>query len=234
MMRTKFLKYIRSFGNENTASLIEAIESAFNIIFESTVNYPEGFDLNEFKSLKSFNARKKYADQRLQKIGKGSSRIVYKIDDNTVMKMAFNDKGVAQNQVEGDYGLHRMYPDILPDLIDSDDDNLWIIKQFAHKITQSEFKQKTGIKFSDFGDTIRYELNRAHGTRNYFSKPLKFDEVIDDEFVQEVLDMAINFDLLPGDLEKISSFGKIDNKKDPVLTDVGLTRTVWNEHYARR
>jgi predicted nuclease with TOPRIM domain len=99
-----------------------------------SVNYPPGFDIKELKNIRSFAGRIKYINQHLKKIGVGSARIVYQIDNDTVLKLAKNKKGIAQNDVEGDWGLHQMYPDILPELIDKDeDDDLWIIKKFAKK-----------------------------------------------------------------------------------------------------
>ena len=42
-----------------------------------------------FKSLPSFAARVRYCNEKLQRISSGSARIVYKIDDEKVLKLAF-------------------------------------------------------------------------------------------------------------------------------------------------
>ena len=60
--------------------------------------YPTSFNIEEFKQLKSFNQRIQYCEQHLQRISSGSSRIVYKIDDEKVLKLAKNKKGLAQNE----------------------------------------------------------------------------------------------------------------------------------------
>ena len=44
--------------------------------------YPSNFNMEIFKSIKSFKDRINYCKERLSRIGAGSSRIVYAIDDN--------------------------------------------------------------------------------------------------------------------------------------------------------
>ena len=44
------------------------------------------------------------------------------------------------------------------------------------------------------------------------------------------MSMCIDFDILPGDLTRISSYGKTDDD-NPVISDVGLNQSVWDEHY---
>ena len=74
-------------------------------IFEGEINkieiseeYPKDFDLNQFKSIKSFKGKVLYAKEKLgNPIGMGSSRVVFRVDDNKVLKLAKNPKGQAQN-----------------------------------------------------------------------------------------------------------------------------------------
>lgn len=66
-----------------------------NIIGEMA--YPVSFNFDEFKSLKSFAQRVRYCDEHLQKLGSGSSRIVYVVDNDKVLKLAKNKKGLAVN-----------------------------------------------------------------------------------------------------------------------------------------
>jgi hypothetical protein len=74
---------------------------------------PESWDRGVFH--KSFKKQLDYAIERAAKIGTGSSRVVFEIEYEgrpTVLKIAKNAKGLAQNEKEADYGLYRMYPDI--------------------------------------------------------------------------------------------------------------------------
>ena len=54
--------------------------------------YPASFNMEEFKNCNSFAARVRYCQARLPRISSGSSRIVYKIDDEKVLKLAKNAK----------------------------------------------------------------------------------------------------------------------------------------------
>ena len=228
----KYKEFLRNLRTPENSALVDSVSYAYQLMFES-VNYPAGFDINEFSKLPSFAARKRYASERLPKLGEGSSRIVYKIDDETVLKIAKNKKGLAQNQVETDWGMHQMYSDLLPDLIEADDDNyLWLVKQRANRIKKSEFERMTGHKFEDFGTALRLRADEIMG-RLRGSIPDEYEDILDDEFVNDVISLIIDFDLEPGDMAQIGNWGKLSDEQDPVLTDVGLNRSVWKEHYQR-
>ena len=63
--------------------------------------YPVSFNMAEFKTLTMFAERIRYCQTRLQRISSGSARIVYKIDNEKVLKLAKSRKGIAQNEAEG-------------------------------------------------------------------------------------------------------------------------------------
>jgi len=58
--------------------------------------YPESFSMDTLLSLSSYMKKVWYANTHLQKIASGSSRIAYKIDDEKVLKISKNKKGLAQ------------------------------------------------------------------------------------------------------------------------------------------
>jgi len=124
-----------------------------------------------------------------------------------------------------------MYGNILPELIEIDEDNLWLIVEKANKITKKEFEKLTGVDFLEFGNTLRYELANRESNYVPWSKPEDYEEIIDNEFFHDIIDMSINFDFPSGDFEKISSYGEIDN--NPVAVDVGLSKDVYKEFYKR-
>lgn len=57
--------------------------------------YPTNFNFVELDSMRTFAERKRYCEERLQQIGVGSSRIAYKVDNEKVLKLAKNKKGIA-------------------------------------------------------------------------------------------------------------------------------------------
>lgn len=69
-------------------------ESMEDSLFESLLDedYPTSFDMGHFKTLTKFAERVRYCEENLQRISSGSARIVYKIDNEKVLKLAKNEK----------------------------------------------------------------------------------------------------------------------------------------------
>lgn len=196
----------------------------------NTLNeFVEGFDLDTFYNMKSFSAKIKYANSKLKRIGSGSSRIVYAIDDKKVLKLAKNEKGIAQNEIEADYLLQDWYGDIIAKVFEKDDRYRWLISERCKKITQNEFKQYFGVDCEEFRKYLLYGV----GKRDYSGLPQKttIDKLNNNDFATELLNMFSDFDMtsVTNDYARIANYGKIDNKI--VLSDYGLTYTVYKSHY---
>jgi len=191
----------------------------------------EKFDIKHMSSLKTFNQRLIYCKSKLKKLGAGSSREVFEIDDNWVLKLAKNPKGLGQNRMESDYGLIDMY-DFLPKIKDSDSEDRWIIIEKCEKITPKEFESLTKIDFKLFSKFLR-EFERVD--RKNLQKKYSEDIIphIDDEddFIFQIRDLLGSTDLLPGDFEKISSFGK--HKGKIKVVDWGFTKEVHKTYYQK-
>jgi hypothetical protein len=198
-------------------------------VMTESIVYPAGFNIKELDSLTSQAARKRYVDEYLEKIGAGSARIVYRIDDEHVLKLAKNKKGVAQNNVERDGYLQQRFPEIIASVVDSHPDNMWIIAEKAKKINKSRFKSITGFRFEDFAETLRNRIREVRGGRRWLDDPDGMDELYDDDFFNELVDMAVAMDLEEGDLARISSYGELDD--DPVVVDTGLSKEVYRSLY---
>lgn len=191
----------------------------------------EKFDIEHMSSLKTYNQRLVYCRLKLKKLGAGSSREVFDLDDNWVLKLAKNDKGLGQNRMESDYGLIDMFK-FLPNIKDSDDEDRWIIVEKCEKITPKEFESLTNINFKLFSKFL-YEFERVD--RKYTQK--KYSEDIiphiedEDDFIFRIRDLLGSTDLLPGDFEKISSFGK--HKGKIKVIDWGFTKDVHKTYYQK-
>lgn len=234
----QFLNFLNSLENSDPA-LIEAVDTGFLALLEDdSLPTQQRFDLETFKKLTSFAARKKYAASTLKKLGQGSSRAAFLIDDHTILKMAINKKGQGQNVAEGDWGLHQMY-DILPKLIDKDEDNdLWLIMERATPMkTPARFEQLVGMPWKDFVACVDYDHDRrmARGGALNSQKPTYYQTILDNEeahqFFFSISDMMVNFNMPAYDLTQISSYGEVNGH--PVLLDAGLTQGVWDEFYKR-
>lgn len=181
--------------------------------------------LSNIEGLETYNARKNYAERNLKHLSSGSSRIVYLTPEKTIIKLAKNDKGIAQNEAESNPKMKSKY---LNQIISYAKNHAWLETHYLDKITEKEFEQMTGLAFEDFGDSLRYGLKDVSGNKEA-EKPENFDKVSKSDIYKELVDIGERFKLLPGDLARISSWGTKDGR--PVLIDAGLTRDIFDEFY---
>lgn len=220
-----------NFKNQTLVSLIqEVVTSALE---EAT--YPEEFNVEEFKRLPSFVARIRYVKARLPKIAQGSARAVFVIDDATVLKVAMNNKGLAQNKIEAEIGRGSGYP--VAQVFEVGDQGAWIEMEKAAKATPKVFAQIAGIDINTFSDLIRYWSLDIKGNAKGYRKPQGYDEFVssgDNQFINEVLSLMGDYDMPAGDIGRVSSWGVVSTNGKPelVLIDYGLTQGVWDDYYA--
>ena len=181
--------------------------------------------LKNIEKLETYHARKKYAERNLKHLSSGSSRIVYLTPEKTILKLAKNDRGIAQNKAESN---PKMKSKFLNKILKYAKNHAWIETTFLKKITEKQFKKQTGIEFGDFGDAIRFGLKSISSSKG-LEKPDNFDEFEECEIYKELKDIGERFKLMPGDIARISSWGTKDDH--PVLIDAGLTKDVYEEFY---
>lgn len=181
--------------------------------------------LNNLEHLETYTARKEYAERNLKHLSSGSSRIVYLTPGKTIVKLAKNDKGIAQNKAECNPKMKSKY---LNKILSCAKNHSWIEVPYLEKITEKDFEKMTGLKFNDFGESIRYGLREVSGNTDK-EKPDNFAEVEKSDIYREVHDFGARFKLMPGDLARISSWG--EKNGNPVLIDAGLTADVFEDFY---
>ena len=200
-------------------------------------DYPSSFDMETFKSLRSHAGRNRYAQEHLQRLSSGSSRIVYKIDDEKVLKLAKNDKGIAQNEVEIEYGQYIDIEDVVAKIFDYDEENnLWVEMELARKVRPSDFKSIIGYSFEDYRLAIHnygVDTGNNKGSKYPLSKQL-VEDMWENEFMYEMFSFIGNYAVPTGDLERTSSYGlvKRDGQDKIVLIDYGLTHEVYSSYYS--
>jgi hypothetical protein len=184
------------------------------------------WDIEEFNDLGSFSSRIHYCEKNLQRISSGSSRIVYKIDDTKVIKIAKNRKGLAQNNVEINCSNDYMWDGIITEIYNYDDGGLWVEVEMAFKTTKRQFKDIIGVSFDDYTRAIHF-IKYGSG------KPDYMDMMWENEFVYTIFDLIGNYDLPIGDLCRISTYGRVHrgNEDFIVLVDYGLSAEVYDKFY---
>ena len=99
--------------------------------------------LSNLEKLETYTARKKYAEQNLEHLSSGSSRIVYLTPGKTIVKLAKNDKGIAQNKAESNKEMKSKF---LNEVLSHASNHAWMETHFLEKITAKQFEEMTGLK----------------------------------------------------------------------------------------
>lgn len=179
--------------------------------------------LKNLSSLETFKARVDYAEKNLKHLSSGTSRVVYVLPgEKEVLKLAKNERGVAQNKVES-----KVKSKYVNETVKSCKNGCWKISPFLDKITEKEFEELCGVNFKDFGESLSYGLKEI--SKDDKKKPKCFDEVSKTKIYKDLTDCAKKNKLLAGDLKRISSWGV--NGDTPVLLDAGLTKEIFDEFY---
>lgn len=207
---------------------------------------PPDWDQTVYQPQVSFAKKIKYAIERSKKIGAGSSRVAFQVEYEgrpTILKIAKNKKGLAQNEKEGDYGLYQMYPDITVPMIDRDENDgnhppMWLHVEKAEKLTEVKFKAITGFSFKDFGNMLMAEESRRVGGRlgpDAWIAGISPDEktkIENSELYYDVTSLMGNFDILAGDLVRLANWGIYAGH--PVIIDLGFSSEVEKQFYSRK
>lgn len=196
------------------------------------------FNVKELSGISSFKGRYKYCIEHLgSPIGRGSGRVVFQIDDYRVLKLALNQKGQAQNEVEITNGNGQgMYSGLFPMILQCDkyDDN-WIVSEYVLPAKVSDFPEVVGVTFKEFCQFVKnsYRFNVTNGKLNPAEHEKFIDYLDNNEELHEVDMYIADYQIPTGDLTRISSWGISDRFGDAclVLLDNGLNDEVLNKYY---
>jgi len=216
---------------------IKLTEEQYQNVVQRSIEevYPISWDVEEFKKLKSFNQRIKYCEEKLQRISSGSGRVVYKIDDTKVLKLAKNQKGLAQNMTEIEFSDDYMWDEMIAEIFNYDENGLWVEMELARKVTPKVWDSIVGIPIEELHKSAKF-VDQQKNPRKYqyhFTRPERMDEVYANEFTSNILDLIGNYDIGPGDFGRLSTYGivKRDGVDQIVIIDYGLTDKVYDSYY---
>lgn len=187
---------------------------------------PDDWDKDIFNERVPFKTRVEYAKERAEQVGKGSSRVAFVIPyqgRKTVLKVALNAKGMAQNDEEAklleDWYIKNI-GNVIP-LIDYDERNsrpTWIHTEYATKITQKQLERY-------FGNIPMYQitsyLDRMSGKSKFRGSSELPEHVLENENFQMLQDLVLNFSMPASDLSRKANWALY--KGTPVIIDLGHT-----------
>ena len=191
--------------------------------------------LPEFLNINSFAGRMRYAKENLQGIGSGTGRIVFDIDGEKVLKLAKNQKGIAQNEAEAGAGYYDDTQHIVAKIFNGADDDTWLIAEKAKKVNEKRIKELTGIpSLSELYEFLRNYEAQSKGQKEYFNQKKDISEFFwENEFAQDLQNFIADYSQNAGDMGRPSSYGEVlrDGQPAIVLTDYGLNDEVYDTYY---
>lgn len=202
------------------------------------------FDLSQLSQIKTFAGRLKYCKQMLgPTFGSGSSRVIFEIDDNRVLKLAKNQKGIAQNEFEEETSR---YSDCVVKVIEHSADNTWLVEENCVPAKEEDFEHIVGVPFDTYCDLLINQFNqytypdhRLHLHTVTDAEANEITERLYDEddygFVPQVLRLMCDYQLPYGDMTRISSYGMVKRNGTPqmVVIDSGYNYEISKKYYHR-
>ena len=196
----------------------------------------------------TFKSRLAYALERAKKLGTGSSRVATTIEYQgrpTVLKIAKNQKGLAQNSVEASI-LEDGYASqmgILIPLIDYDEQNrepTWIHTEMAQKANERQLCSL--MKCDNLNQLVNYAyaitgrkriLGTAQSYVDHMREKGKREEDIEimSDYANKLAELNSSFDVELGDFTRAANWGLYQGH--PIILDVGFNSNVLNQYYKR-
>ena len=176
--------------------------------------------LEDLLSIKNKKQFENFCNEYLTVLGRGTSRIVYRLNSRQVIKVAIDDKGYIQNESEcnvfNTHGKTKLFTEILRNA----DDYLWVIQPLAIPLNPENeylFKLLFGVEFAEMTTMLHYlEQKKEYRT--------------DNEFLIKFRDFLIETDWrFLKDFAKHDSWG-INNEIIKII-DYGMNNEAFQEYY---
>lgn len=210
---------------------------------------PSNWDTGQYEPGTTFKQRLNYALERAKKIGTGSSRVAMIIEYEgrpTVLKIAKNKKGLAQNSVEADIlsdGYASQLGILIP-IIDYDTRNrepTWIHTELAQKASEQQLCKLIGCdnlsQLVNMADSLTGKKQWNVGKYQDYIKMFQNRGYSDDQIenieniVNSLVDLSNSYDVELVDFTRKANWGIY--KGEPVIIDVGFNSNVLQQYYKR-
>ena len=202
---------IKESTSKGKSKIQEAMKSSFSFEYLSSLDPEEAFE---------------YCTKELgENVGEGSSRAVFQIDDVQVLKLALNEKGIAQNRVEA--STKEMKSPLFPYILYVDDNNKWLVTEYVLPAEGKDFEHCLGFGCGHFFyhviESIK-DLKYNGGLSAYEDEFVPYFG--DSEFYRLLAKYILDYDIPIGDIQRIENWGvtKRNGKDTLVILDPG-----WNK-----
>lgn len=202
---------IKESTSKGKSKIQEAMKSSFSFEYLSSLDAEEAFE---------------YCTKELgENVGEGSSRAVFQIDDVQVLKLALNEKGIAQNRVEA--STKEMKSPLFPYILYVDENNKWLVTEYVLPAEGKDFEHCLGFGCGHF---FYHIIESIKGLKYDGGMSAYEDEFVpyfgDSEFYRLLAKYILDYDIPIGDMQRIENWGvtKRNGKDTLVILDPG-----WNK-----
>lgn len=195
----------------------------------------EQFSFERLKQIPTFKGRLDYCQQTCGfRVGTGSSRTCFQLDDNRILKLALNQKGIAQNEVESRRDPNLDSLGLRPQIFDeSDRENNWfIVCEYVLPARVKDFKQTVGLTWKDFKNFVYNCYAEKSGKDPVIEWDYFYEMMEDNDKLWSIHDYMENYSVPVGDLLRLCNYG-LSKNNGIVILDTGLDDYVWNNFYKR-
>jgi hypothetical protein len=201
----------------------------------------EVFSFEYLKNIKNFKGRYEYCLKNLGPTqGRGSSRVIFQLSDNKVLKLALNQKGIAQNEAECDWGVQTY--DVVPEIYDESDTDKYtfLVSEFVLPAKESDFNEVFGFSFNKFCQFLVAVYKLYNPRYRSIIQPLTNEEFSDlvnnNEDLNSFYYYMADYQVPIGDMLAIRNYGLTNRSGQPqiVLLDSGLTENIYNSYYSKK
>lgn len=157
-------------------------------------------------------------------VGMGSSRAVFQIDDERVLKLAINDRGIAQNKVEA--RSNDMKSPLFPFIYNVAPNYLWLETEFVLPSEEEDVLQCLGLsnewQFYNLIDLIK-DLKYYPDDEEDLEPYYKNDKY---GMIEKLKEYILDYDIPTGDIKRLDNWGlaKRDGHEYLVILDPGWTK----------
>ena len=197
------------------------------------ITKPRSDNRKEHKArISHFKLLKDYCVKHLgNPIASGSSRLVFQIDDEKVLKLAYNSAGIAQNKEEALWDKQQY--NFIPKIFQIGKNYEWIVCEYVLPAEFDDFKHCIGINWIG----MKAFIETVYSLYSSANAPLRYsvmDDLIDEhEILADLSDYMYKNRIPSGDITRIENWGlaKRNGEAYPVLLDHGFNLEVYKNFY---
>ena len=200
----------------------------------------DSFSIDDLNNIHTFRGRLKYCQSQLgSNIGRGSSRVVFQINDERVLKLALNQKGIEQNRIEGADDYYKAQWDFFPNIYEKAEDWSWMICEYVLPAKKQDFVHCLNVTFDNFVAFVLGCYAEYNGRICGYWKSMAADSDTvasyceKSEYFNEFRDYLASYNVPFGDMVRLSSYGMAlrDGKPMIVILDSGADKWLLDKYY---